>query len=160
MNSKVLFLMVLLISQTNLSAIFAQNVICSSGEILQNQNNIISSTLGEIIIETFSAGEYILTQGFQQSNLRVTAIKKENALNLSIRVSPNPVRDYISLKIDSDCKKNINYKILDLNGKCLQHKQVLQSEMQISFINFSSSTYFIIVYNGKIELQTFKVIKQ
>jgi len=42
------------------------NVIATSGDYFENANASVSLTMGELVTETFSAGNVILTQGFQQ----------------------------------------------------------------------------------------------
>ena len=46
--------------------IHSQQVIATSGGYYQNENISLSWTVGEPVIETFTAGDVILTQGFQQ----------------------------------------------------------------------------------------------
>ena len=53
--------LILFAIQTN-----AQQVIATSGGYYQNENISLSWTVGEPVIETFTAGDVILTQGFQQ----------------------------------------------------------------------------------------------
>ncbi len=57
------------IALTFLACIFqanAQQVVASSGGYFESENLSLSWTLGEPVIETFSNGDLILTQGFQQ----------------------------------------------------------------------------------------------
>lgn len=53
--------LILFAIQTN-----AQQVIATSGGYYENENISLSWTVGEPVIETFTAGDVILTQGFQQ----------------------------------------------------------------------------------------------
>ncbi len=53
--------LILFANQTN-----AQQVIATSGGYYENENISLSWTVGEPVIETFTAGDVILTQGFQQ----------------------------------------------------------------------------------------------
>jgi len=50
----------------------SQNVIATSGDYFENANASISLTVGELVTETFSAGNVILTQGFQQPVVEIT----------------------------------------------------------------------------------------
>jgi hypothetical protein len=81
------------------SAIYAQTlsptVIASTGAYATNANGSLSYTVGEMtMVQTFSAGNSTLTQGFQQPNDKVTGL-----LNVaesdegSFIVYPNPAVD-------------------------------------------------------------------
>ena len=47
----------------------AQEIISTSGDYFENTTGSISWTIGESMIETYTNGSEILTQGFQQSRL-------------------------------------------------------------------------------------------
>lgn len=72
-------------------------VIASTGGFSQNANGSLSYTVGEMtMVETFSSGNNILTQGFQQPNDNVTGlldvIKDEYG---SLVLYPNPAVDNV-----------------------------------------------------------------
>ena len=53
----------------------SQNVVATSGDYFENANASVSLTLGEVVTETFSTGNVILTQGFQQAlSITITGV--------------------------------------------------------------------------------------
>jgi hypothetical protein len=138
--------------------ICAQEVISSSGSSFQNSTNQLSWTIGEPVIETFSAGQSVITQGFQQSKLTVTAIDQITENLYGLKVYPNPVSSELTIEV-SDVKK-FNLSLFDLNGKLLIQKEVEKSVETVDMLNFIPGSYFLTVCSGSGKhLQTFKVIK-
>ncbi len=144
---------ILLLSLT----IKAQEIISSSGDFFNNGNISVSWTIGEPVTETIANGNNIFTQGFQQSCLNVTNITEVNS-DLNIKIFPNPAGDYINLTTDKFY--NLNYEIIDINGKTIEKKAILSDNTNISFSNCHSSVYFLKIYgNGKQAVKIFKIIK-
>jgi len=66
------------------STVFGQtiqnSVISSTGGSASASNVKMDYTIGETVIETFSAGGHTLTQGFHQTNLTLVAISVQRVL--------------------------------------------------------------------------------
>jgi hypothetical protein len=137
----------------------AQQVVSSSGNYYNNYSGSISYTVGEPIIETFSEENYILTQGFQQSNLIVTAINELPGLNFEISVYPNPATEIVKLKIGKESSARMQYMLYDLNGKLLLQNKLAGIETEIPFNDFSPSEYLLIVFDQDKEVMSFKIVK-
>jgi hypothetical protein len=149
-----LWLFLLLLS----NCISAQEVISSSGSSFENSTNQLSWTLGEPIIETFSDAKSVITQGFQQSKLTVTAIDQISDNLYGLKVYPNPVSSELTIEV-SEVEK-FNLSLFDLNGKLLIQKKIEKSVEIIDMLNFIPGSYFLTVCFGKNKhLQTFKVTK-
>jgi len=61
-------------------------VIATSGDFYENSSGSLSWTLGEVFIETLSETNFILTQGFQQSKLTLTAINDLQTSGIELSV--------------------------------------------------------------------------
>ena len=81
---KKIFILTFLIS----AVVFAlgQEVVSSAGETQTVSDLEISWTIGEPVIETFSLGIPVLTQGFHQSKLIVTAIDENRFSEIELKV--------------------------------------------------------------------------
>jgi hypothetical protein len=136
----------------------AQEVISSSGSSFENSSARLSWTLGEPVIETFTAGQSVLTQGFQQSKLTVTAINQISDNSIRIKVYPNPVTS--QLTVEAGENEKYNFSLIDLNGKVLVKREVKEIVETVDMQIFTPGSYFLTVFssNGK-QFQTFKVIK-
>lgn len=142
------------------AVLYPQQVVTTGGDHHQNSSGSISYTIGEIAIETYSGTTNILSQGFHQTHLIAIAIKELKDLKFEITVFPNPTKDFVLLKIPIENIIGLQYKIYDIHGKLLQNKILKENETEISFANFSPSTYFIKVSDGSKVLKTFKIVKQ
>jgi hypothetical protein len=141
-------------------AMHAQQVITTAGNYTSNTSGSLSWTLGEGIIDTYAGSKVILTQGFQQSNLIVTAIKEVSKNSPEISAYPNPTNDFVSLKVATESVKNSKFLLYDVYGKLLQEQKLVSSETKISFNNLAPGTYLLkLVWENK-ELKSFKIIKK
>jgi Secretion system C-terminal sorting domain len=136
----------------------AQQVITTAGNYSSGTSGSLSWTLGEEVIDTYTGTNVILTQGFQQSKLSVTAIQELLGSLPEISAYPNPANDFILLKITSESVNNFKYQLYDLYGKLLAEQKLANSETRISFSNLASGTYLLKVFNKDRELKVFKII--
>lgn len=139
--------------------VWGQQVVSSAGTMHQNENLSISWTLGETVIQTFEGQDYILTQGFHQSNLTVVAVEELAETLYTIEVYPNPTRDHVTLSVDQLNAGSIQYYIFDINANMVASERLTDASTRISFEDFSPGTYFIRVHKNNKPLKTFKIIK-
>jgi hypothetical protein len=137
-----------------------QQVVTTSGDFYQNTNGSISWTLGEIMTDTYTNNQSVLTQGFQQPNLKVTSITELPGLDYSITAFPNPAKEFVKLKIEKEDVNGMQYDLLDMSGKVIESKKIQNSETEISFADLIPATYFIRITENDIEIKIFKIVKQ
>lgn len=137
----------------------AQQVLSSTGGTFQNSGGMISFTLGELAIDTYTQGETTITQGFHQSIL-VEPVSELPEINFSIDVFPNPVNDYIIIKIEKRHSQNMNFILYDINGKTLQNGLIPNAETEINFSSINSGTYILKIRQNENEIKTVKIVKQ
>ena len=98
------------------------SVISSSGAFFQNSNAMLSSTIGEMtMVETFSAGGSILTQGFQQPFDFPVGIPQHSA-NHSLEIFPNPSLGDITVFLPDLTGDEIAVQVFDAIGKLVFRK--------------------------------------
>jgi hypothetical protein len=141
-------------------ALRAQEIITPSGDYFSNSNGSLSSTIGEPINETLTGSENVITQGFQQSKLTITSVNELPNLDYTITAFPNPAKEHVKIKCDSQKNENLSYELYDNSGKLLQKKQFDGSETEISFSNLKPSDYYIKIDSGQKEVKVFKIVKQ
>jgi hypothetical protein len=138
----------------------AQEIISSNGGSYTNSSVQLAWSIGEPVTETFISGSNTLTQGFQQSNLTVTAINLVAQNGITINVYPNPVSDVLIIGIVTDVFKNINFRLFDISGKLLMQKKMEHITEILNMQVFRSGNYLLEVYSETwIPLQSFKVVK-
>ena len=151
----ILFLYIL----TGYGNIVAQEVVSSAGDSHINNNGSISYTIGEPVVETFTGENNILTQGFQQTNLVITAIDELPGLDFEISAFPNPASEIVKLRIGKESIAGMQYKLYDMNGNLLLQNRLEGAETEIPFSDLSPAEYILIISDQNKELKSFKIVK-
>lgn len=159
MKSLLLFVITGLLITLN-SGIKGQQVISSSGISGSNGSGSLNSTVGELVIDTKTAGSTTLTQGFHQTKLTITAVRDLKGLDFNVTVSPNPTNDFVLIKTNSTNLSQLSYFVYDANGKLLSTDVFKNTEISIPFGHLQPATYFIKIIRDKKEVKTLKVVKQ
>jgi len=156
-----LLCMPILLSAQSLSP----TVIASYGKWSNNGGYTLSATSGEMMIETFTGGTNILTQGFQQPDEKTIGIQELNEDGLTIKIFPNPTSDLVMIDLQSENAESYGVIMYDLLGRALALPGTLDrshTQLQQSF-NLSplpSATYFLCVVNAQGEIKnSFKIQK-
>jgi hypothetical protein len=133
-------------------------LVCSAGDIFTNKSYQLDWSIGELLTETFTVSENMLTQGFHQSSYIITALENSDpGVNLS--VYPNPTADLINIKL-SGFENGLNCTVTDFSGRVLQ-TVVLKSDLeQIDLSNCPVGNYLISVQQKKRLIGSFKIIKK
>jgi hypothetical protein len=142
------------------NAVYAQQIISSTGSIGQNSSGTISYTLGELVIGSQNNGNSTVTQGFHQTEIIVTVVRELSDPCLTILAYPNPTNDFITLKFENSEIQNIEYILFDLQGKLLLKEKLKNQEVKVSFETFNPGSYFIKVLMNRKEIRTFKILKK
>ena len=136
------------------------SVVASSGNYFQGTNATLSWTLGEPAIETYSNGNNILTQGFQQSKYIINAIE-EFSNDFIINVYPNPITNYLIIECENP-HKDLVINIFNMIGKNVIHQTMKDNEtvIMLDMSQLSVANYFLVILDqdGKL-LKTFKLLK-
>lgn len=137
-----------------------QEVVSTSGDFFDNTNGSVSWTLGETVIETFDAGDIMLTQGFQQGDISVSTLVNDPSLNFAIDAYPNPTSGYVNLELDLEETKGISYMLLNMGGRLLEKRTVEGPRSRIALHHLETGVYFVrVVQDGNL-LKTFKIVKK
>ncbi len=94
-------------------------VIASTGGFSSNSNGSLSYTVGEMtMVQTFSAGNNILTQGFQQPNDVVIGLLEISSGEYgSLVVYPNPAVDNFSYGFEMPEAGKVSFRVFDQLGQ-------------------------------------------
>jgi hypothetical protein len=139
--------------------VVSQEIISTGGDYYKNSSLSVSYTIGEPISETFVAGENVLTQGFQQSKLIITAIETPEANNFKLQVFPNPTHSIITIENTEEVQQTLQYALYDLNGKVLYETHSDENMFEINLANLSPGTYILRITNDEKQMATYKIEK-
>lgn len=149
--------MLLCISGAFTKPVNAQSIITSAGNTGFTTSSSLSWTLGEIVVNTYSSPDVVLTHGFQQATVTVTSITGLTSKDFTISVYPNPAKEFIIMEIEEF--KNFSYFLYDEKGKLLQNGVIVDKRTEIKVNNFIPGNYFLKITRRNKDLKTFKILK-
>ena len=132
-------------------------VVGTAGNTATSGNTQLTWTIGEPIVNTATSTNNVLTQGFNQGLLIITAI--DDLKNTAVSIQPNPTSDFAIIKLEGQNLSNAQYTLTDINGKVIQQNKIENKQTSVSFQNLANAIYFIQVVTNNQKSKTFKVIK-
>ena len=153
----VLMLITLFVMQANAQL---QNVTATSGGNFTGSVYAVSFTVGEPVINTLLQGNVMVTQGFHQPHLTVTALDEAKGVALNIKAWPNPTTHFVQLEISNELTRGSSFQLFSMSGSLIKENKLEGTITEISFQNMKSATYLLRVIQNNQTLRTFKIIKK
>lgn len=154
------YLFLILVLTISVSAKAQQlEVVATSGDFYENSSGSLSWTLGEVVIETLSETNFIITQGFQQSKLTVTAINDLQTSGIELSVYPNPTNSFLLIEVKTDNQRDLQINLFDLNGKLILQKKITGSKQTVYMQNYKPAIYILKITEGNKEIRTYQIVK-
>jgi hypothetical protein len=152
----VLFLLCFYITSVN-----AQQLTTSSGGDASGSGGTVAFSIGQLVYKTNTSSLGSVAQGVEQPYeiSIVSGIENKNKVNLNLVAYPNPTADVLTLLIENSDLTMLNFHLFDVNGKIIETKNITKNKETIKMENLPNSTYFLKLFNNKVEIKTFKIIK-
>jgi hypothetical protein len=156
-----LFFMLLACDITFSQSISHQVLVPAAAVVLKSSINF-SQTVGEPIVEIIAADGKVLTQGFQQKRI-TSEIPWEKGTG--VESYPNPVNEYVKVKVWSDKSRELRISIINFQGVLLYDTErkfldPYQEIIEIDVSDYKSGIYFIrVTSKDKAIFRTFKFEK-
>ncbi len=155
---KVVLVIAVLSTGTAAAQSLTPDAIASSGSTFSDGTSQLDWTLGEPATFTFTAGSTILTQGFHQPNLLITALS-DAAEEVSLTVFPNPVIDQVQLQFGLE-KENVTVELLSADGKLLSSQNAVHvKNLSVDMETCVAGTYLLSVKDKHSKTRTYRIIK-
>jgi hypothetical protein len=145
-----------------LTKLNAQEAVTASGGNATGSGGSISYTVGQVVYSSNKSYNGSISQGVQQPYeiSVISGIENIEEINILLTAYPNPTTNYLTLKIENKGEIQFVASLFGINGKQLSIHVISNCETIIPMEEFSTSTYFLKVFDGKKEIKTFKIIKQ
>lgn len=157
MKKELLLSAILLAGAFSLKAqMLSPEVVASAGDYYANSAGQLSWTAGESMVETFTAGSNILTQGFQQPvNVFTTTVHHANTW-AEIKAYPNPTYNVINLCFPKATQGLVNAEISDVTGKVVYAEAINPKDglVKIDLSAFENGMYLLELSNSSGQDQT------
>ena len=109
----------LLMASFAFSQSISLSVIALAGGYEKTPSGIsVSWTIGEPVVDPLKSDNAILTQGFQQPHLTLSTAYEDPSFDYRLTIFPNPVSG--ELIMQTDFKKQVDFKLIDLSGKLIK----------------------------------------
>ena len=139
---------------------YTQEIIASGGEHFENAEGSVSWTIGKLVHETLSSGEFILSQGFHQPEVVVDGITDLPRLGLQLRAFPNPAHDQLQLEFTEGFQPgSFSIQLIDLYGRPHLEQDLDDPLTAFDFSKLPGGSYLLRIHGNGQAVHTFKVIK-
>lgn len=145
----------------NESVANAQQLISTSGGILNNSQKSISFSIGEPLVDCYSVGSTMLTQGMQQPNRSVVTFAASIMEKSTVMVYPNPTTTgRCMLDLTNLSLAGLYYKLFDSTGLLIQTQKISNPTTLLSLEALSASVYILqVVDQQRRIIQSVKITK-
>lgn len=150
----------LLLSINQILALTAQEAIMTTGGNAAGSGGSASYSIGQGLYTTEIGAVGSIAQGVQQAfEISTFTIVDETTAGMVISVFPNPASDYLILEVADFENKQLQYQLLDINGRILENQIVTARQMSVTTTLLIPGTYFLKIMANKTEIKTFKIVK-
>ena len=136
---------ILVFGQENTS----QNLVSSAGASLEGWGLTslkMDFSIGEIIINTGFADDFMITQGFHQENIYLSTLKE--SINIDLTIFPNPTTSSINIDFNDIVNSPIKLDIYDASGKQWGITEFIHEKTyNISLEGLAEGIYFLFLEN-------------
>lgn len=146
-------------TQANAQSIEPQ-VVGSVGDHYTSSGAQLSFTAGEVTIETVSASNGIITQGFHQPESSGVGINEISG-KIEMNVFPNPTFDFVTVALKKH-SQDYSLALIDAQGKVVHQNTLLKNSatQRIDLSRLAAGTYILrVVSSDASEAATFNIQK-
>lgn len=160
-TNKLLFFLSI-VSYFGISNVVAQSSVNASGGNLSGANGSVSYSVGQVVYTTNTGSNGSNAQGVQQPYeiSEVLSSVDYSELIKDLKIYPNPSTDLLTVNMYNINNLQLDYQIVDINGKVLKTEENINNETIINVSAFPSAIYFLKITNQNKEVKTFKIIKK
>ncbi len=159
MQCKSLMLSVVFFLGFGLITLQAQESVNATGGNVSGNGGAVSYSIGQPFYSTHTSNNGFEIQGVQQPYEISEVIGIEEVEEINLSVYPNPTTDFLRLKVDKEPLKGLSFQLVDMNGKLLQVKKLMETDNQINMKSYVPSTYFLSIIKHNQCIKKFKIIK-
>jgi hypothetical protein len=140
----------------------AQNSTNSSGGNVTGSQGSVAYSIGQSFYITATGANGTVSQGVQQP-YEISEVLSSQDFSEKVKdliIFPNPTTDVLTLSMKNPNNLELDYQMVDMNGKVLISQKNISNETSITVSSFPSAIYFLRITNQNKEVKTFKIIKK
>jgi hypothetical protein len=120
----------------------------------------LSWTIGEVIINSHTANEVTLNQGFHQSAMVITSIETNIDFTIEVSAFPNPRVNKLTVTHTDAESERLTYTVYSIKGNCKATGVLSSTTTEIDFSSFSVGIYILQITDYKGNVNRLKIVKQ
>ncbi len=140
----------------------AQVAIPATGGEATGAGGNVSYTVGQVIYTAMTGIDGTITQGVQQpfEIMELPGVATPPGITLQCILFPNPVSDFVNLKVDNYPLDDLSYQLYNQQGELIDSRDISGNQTHIQMSHLGASTYIIRIILNNQELKAFKIIKK
>lgn len=151
--------LLLFFSITFQGQVLHHQMISSQGHTAQTPDGlIIKQTIGQQSLAGTNGSDYIVMQGFQQSQWGkyIASSKIEEASGISVTTYPNPFTETVNFQFSEAVTDVVSISIFDVSGRLVyrQERIPISTMLTITLLNLPSTTYLVQLRTPKFNYYT------
>ena len=155
-SKKLVKIALLLISSTT----YGQEAVITTGGNSEGTGGSISYSVGQVVYTSTSGSNGSIGQGIQQPYEIYTVVGFElSEIDLLFNVYPNPTKDMINLRVKYYNHEELSYQLYNMDGKLLEHRQVIKKNTPIDMSNLNNNTFRLNVLKENVLIKSFNIVK-
>ena len=145
----------------SLSFSLAQEVIPATGGNATGSGGSVSYSVGQVFYSTYTGTTGSVAEGVQQPYeiSVVTGIPEAMGIELVVSAFPNPVTDFLILRVDRYDPKDLSYQLFDINGRMVMIGRIIGEETIIDMTGQTRALYLLKVTDNNEIIKVFRIIK-
>jgi hypothetical protein len=139
----------------------AQEVIPASGGNAAGTGGSVSYTVGQVFYSIHTGTTGSVAEGVQQpwEISVVTGIQEAIGIELVVSAFPNPVTDFLILRVDRYDPRDLSYQLFDINGRMVMTGRIIGEETIIDMTGQTRALYLLKVTDNSESIKVFRIIK-
>ncbi len=139
----------------------AQQATTATGGTASGSGGTVAYSVGQVVYTTNTGSNGSVAQGVQQPYEIFVELGVENPeISLTMQAYPNPTFDNLTLNVGNNELSNLNFQLIDLNGRVIENRIISNAIETIGMENVAAAVYFLKVTRSNTEIKTFKIIKK
>ncbi len=140
--------------------LIAQEASVSAGGVDVVPEGSISYSIGLTFYTAEETEDGTLNQGVQHVQQETITQVEQLVLPLAVvHVFPNPVVAEVQLNVNISDFNDVNFTVIDVQGKVLQQQSVYASQTTFSLAEYPSGIYFLMLRIPNQEVQKIELVK-
>jgi hypothetical protein len=141
------------------TTISAQQISSSAAVILSSSAGTMSAVFGQVTYMSYGNSASISMGVLQVYQKNPVLYKPATIKTATITAWPNPVKDYLFIKILGDANLKPSYQVYTIYGQLIANVKIYTNSFSIPMQNYKSGIYIVNINTGYQNNSSFKIIK-